>query len=441
MLARIGLAAATFAALAVLPALVPTSAAASTVSYQLTLTESAPTMTFGGATPSFRAYLTPPADDPPLKFGAFYLTVDSIDSTRYEGSISGTSPYMLYETGINPPVVGQHTVVANYQSPNHGLLTSAPVTLTVLKTTAPIGCVNYKVENTYVPNTPFTIEVVPGYTNAPAEVKNGTFTLTFSGARTFTTANLTANSAGQISASLPPAYGIYQAKCGFSSSASYNPTEAPMNVPTVIVSARNAVGGIAVYTNPTPVTHGPMITWEVVVSARSGLPTPTGYVGLTIDGAYTKLVALGAEGSVTFQAFAPAFRPSASIRVDYMGDPTYVDSFVDLPMSTPPIPGTGSPSAGTGSATAGTGSATAGIAQPNSTPSSTPTPVTTESPTAPPVSMAMSSPSHPASVALMTSTGQSKSSGKSAFYLVGALALLTLIGLGSGLAWRRRRRA
>jgi hypothetical protein len=209
MLARIGLAAATFAALAVLPALVPTSAAASTVSYQLTLTESAPTMTFGGATPSFRAYLTPPADDPPLKFGAFYLTVDSIDSTRYEGSISGTSPYMLYETGINPPVVGQHTVVANYQSPNHGLLTSAPVTLTVLKTTAPIGCVNYKVENTYVPNTPLTIEVVPGYTNAPAEVKNGTFTLTFSGARTFTTANLTANSAGQISASLPPAYGIY----------------------------------------------------------------------------------------------------------------------------------------------------------------------------------------------------------------------------------------
>src|SRR5467141_4022538 len=112
MWSRFGLTAAIFATLPIVGAFVPASAFAATVSYQLTVTESTPTMIYGEASPSFRAYLTPPSDDPPVGgIMPFYLTVDSQTIT---GFLSGTNPYTLYVGPLGPPPlsVGQHSVLA-----------------------------------------------------------------------------------------------------------------------------------------------------------------------------------------------------------------------------------------------------------------------------------------------------------------------------------------
>jgi hypothetical protein len=434
MWSRFGLPAAIAATLAIVRAFVPTSAVAATVNYQLTVTESAPTMVYGNPTVSFRGYLTVPSDDPPLAWNTpFYIAVDS---QTYSGSVSGTYPtYTLYQAGlVSPgPSVGQHSVTAQYLSPKHGLLTSAPVVLTVLKTTPSLDCTITNITNTYAVNTPFTIHVQFGGINGAVDIQNGTFSITFIGPRTFTSPNLSANSAGQVFASAPSATGVYQTKCAFSGTGSVNPVETHLNIPTIIVSANNPVGGISLYTNPTPVTHGPMITWEVVVSPRSGLPTPTGNIGVDIGVSYTKLMPLGPGGRMTFQAVAPTLYPSDTIRVWFMGDPVYASSSADFPLTTPPIPGNAVPSTGTAVSNAGSAPTT-------TTPAPTPTPTAAESPTALPQAIVLPSPSNRFNGALAGSTEHSRPGGVRALYLVGALASLTLVGLAGGLAWRQRRR-
>jgi hypothetical protein len=80
-------------------------------------------------------------------------------------------------------------VVAKYLSPKHGWLTSAPVVLTVLKKTPVLSCYTINVTNTYAPSTPLTIRVEFSNTNAPIDIQDGTFSITFTGPRTFTSAN------------------------------------------------------------------------------------------------------------------------------------------------------------------------------------------------------------------------------------------------------------
>ncbi len=409
-----------------------TGASAAGVDSQLTVTESAPTITYGDWTPSFVAHLTVASDDPPLAGNTpFYVAVDS---QNYGGSISGNYPtYSLYVGPQPPPLpsVGQHAVVAKYLSPKHGWLTSAPVTLTVLKKTPVLSCYITNVTNTYAPNTPLTIRMEFSNTNAPVDIQNGTFSVTFTGPRTFTSANLRADSAGQIFLSVPPATGSYHGSCAFSGTSSFNPVDGYLNIPTIIVSANHAVGRISLYTNPTPVTQGVMTSWKVVVSARSGLPTPTGNIGLRIGASYTKVIALEGGGSVTFQAVAPGLGPSSTIVVAYYGDPVYAASSADFPLTTPPI---------SAAPTAPTVVANAAAATAAPTPASTPTPAATESPTGAPQAIALPSASHRFQPVLASSTGSSQRGGVSTPYLLGALATLTLLGLGAGLAWRQRRR-
>ena len=410
----------------------PTGASATGVDYQLTVTESAPSMTYGDLTPSFVAHLTVPSDDPPLAFNTpFYV---AIDSQNYSGSVSGTFP--TYTLSVSPqpppsPSAGQHAVVAKYLSPKHGWLTSAPLVLTVLKKMAVLSCYTSNVTNTYAPNTPLTIRVEFSNTNAPVDIQNGTFSVTFTGPRTFTSANLSANGAGQIFVAAPPAAGVYRVRCAFSGTSSFSPVDGYMGVPTIIVSANHPVGRISLYTNPTPVSQGVFTSWLVVISARSGLPVPTGDISIRIGTAYTKIIALEAGGRVTFQAVAPTLGPSSVITVWYHGDPVYAASSANFPLATPPISSYAAP--GAGSAVSNAASATA-----SPTPAPTPTPAATESPTAAAQAIALPSASHRFDAALASSAGQR---GGVVSYVLGALAGVTLLAVGAGLAWRLRRRS
>jgi hypothetical protein len=417
------------AAALVIAAVLPAAASGTATNGEITLTAGgSTTMTYGESSPTFRSVLTLPSGDPPPTDMTFYFLVDSQMDV---GSVSWSNPtWTLFENGFGPPPlsVGQHAVVAQYKSPSH-VLTSAPVILNVLKKTPGLDCSINNVTNTYATNTPLTITVGFSNTNAPVDIQNGTFSITFTGPRTFTSANLRANSAGQVFASIPSARGIYQTRCAFSGTASFNSVATQMNMPTVVVSANNQPGRIALYTNPTPVTHGPNITWRVVVSARPGLPTPTGNVSVDIGRSYTKLMALGSGGIVTFQAVAPSQESLASIRVWYYGDPVYASAGADFPPTTPPIPGDPATSADT-------------AAQRSSRPSAgtvSATPGASESPVPSAVSIALPSPSNRLGAALVGSAGRPVPDGRPAL-AAGAIALLTLVGLGAGLAWRRRQR-
>ncbi len=399
----------------------PTGASAAGADYQITVTESAPSMTYGDLTPSFVAHLTVPSDDPPLAGNTpFYV---AIDSQNYAGSLSGSFPTYTLFVALPPPSpsVGQHAVVAKYLSPNHGWLTSAPVVLTVLKKTAVLSCYTTNVTNTYAPNTPLTIRVEFSNTNAPVDIQNGTFSVTFTGPRIFTSANLSANSAGQIFVSTPPATGTYHVRCAFSGTSSFNPVDGYMGVPTIIVSANNPVGRISLYTSPTPVSQGVLTSWKVVVSARSGLPAPTGDISIRIGSSYTKVIPLEAAGSVTFQAVAPTLGPSSVITVWYDGDPVYAASSANFPLATPPISAYSAPSAGTAVSTAASASATP-------TPASTPTPAASESTTAATQAIALPSASHRFDPALASSTAQHGGVGP---YVLGAVAQSTAVAAGA----------
>ena len=419
---KLGLLATLSAAVAGVAVLIPAGVSATSFTYQISLTESSSFMVYSGQSPSFRGSLTPPSDDPSIAWNSVFVAVDSVN---YLASVSGIGPtYSFYLGGLDPtsPPVGVHSVVAKYLSPNHGWLISAPLTLRVDKSTPTLSCSIDNFANTYAPGAHLTIIVSFSNTNVAVDIQNGTFSFIFAGTRTFTFANLKANSAGDVITSTPSVTGIYQAKCRFSGTSSFNSVEERLSTPTIIVSGNHRPGGIALYTNPTPVTHGPMITWEVIVYAGSGLPTPTGRIALRIGGAYTYPIALAAAGRVTFRTVAPYVRPSDTIRVFYYGDRVYAFASATFPLTTHPIPVT---------------------AAATPTPAVTPThgPAAKPSPTpGPPTSSPSPSDQFNAVTVLASSNGPSSPGGSSALYWVAAAASLTLIGLGSGQAWRRRRR-
>lgn len=216
----------------------------------------------------------------------------------------------------------------------------------------------------------------------------------------------------------------------FSGTSSFGPTG--FSFGNVIVSPANQVGGIALYTNPTPVTNGPLITWKVVVSGRPGLPAPTGDIRVMLAGSTSSPVPLSG-GVATFQLVAPYVQPSDIITVWYYGDPVYAASSAKFSLNTSPISNSAPPSAVPASVPPQT-------AQQNPTPAASPTQSTPDSPTPSPSSNASQSPNHRLNAVLSNSKNPSIPGGGGTLYLVGAAALLMLVGLGSRLAWHRRRR-
>jgi hypothetical protein len=448
---KLGLLGAAVAVLAWAAPFVPAgaSAAASSIpsGFQITVSESAPSMVYGGPSPSFRASVTESPDDviPVNTFPVFYLLVDS---QTIGGDVSGSAPtYSLSVSGlagIAPLSGGQHSVVAQYVSHKHGLVTSAPVTLTVLKGTPILNCAGGSVPPTSSPNAPFMVSTSFGGINAPVDWQNGTFAVIFTGAQTFTMGGLAANSAGQVMATTPSVPGVYQVKCSFSGTGSVNPVEARLGTPTIIVTANHATGGIQLRTDPTPVTGGQQTTWNVVVLGGSGLPAPTGTVSIRIGSYFTSAIALSGGGSVTFQTYpASGSFAGSSIRVWYSGDPVYAAAGADFSLSTPPISGSaGSPVAGH------PGSPIAAVAGPSQTAAPDPAtvPGSPAAMAAPGGQTAETRPAagpssvRPATSSLVLSPARLVAYGGGVRSLIGVVVLVTLIGLGLGVAWRRRRR-
>jgi hypothetical protein len=412
----------------------PTRVQAATFTYELSVSESSPTWVFGQPSPSFRASLIPPSDDPPLTGNTSYYI--KVGSTSYVGSSSSMPPReLLYLAGIGSTALapGQYPVVAEYLSPNHGWLTSAPITLTVVKATPDLQCQVSSTIYVHPPNAPLTISANPG-------LAGGTFTVSFTGPRTFTSAPAQADSSGHFAITTPPAPGVYQVSCNFSGSATQSAGSAPLYSRQITISASNAIAGVTVFTDPAPLTSFVPTTYQVIVAGRPGLPPPTGTIGLTIDTYFTKLdIALGSDGKATFQATNPPIPSSASLQVLYTGDTVYATSVVSLSQKTAPIPHPGgSSNLGTAPITPSSGNANAGTVPGMSNPTPSPTQGdVTPTPTA--TSRASGSRSN--SDLAKTAAGAPNGPPGPLPYIVALLVgLVALTGMGSRMAIRRRRR-
>lgn len=407
------------------------SAAPSTIpsGYQISVSESAPTMVYGEQSPSFRASLTVPADEVGFNPVNFNLL---IDSQLYAGTVSGSSPaYSLYVSGFvpTPPLSGgQHSVFAQYASPKNGLVTSAPVTLTVLKATPVLSCGLANYAPTFAPNTQLTITTSFSNVNAPVDWTKGTFALTFSGTQTFTVGGLAADGSGRFVATTPAVPDVYQTRCSFSGTSSVNPVEAALGTPTLIVSSNHPIGGIQLRTDPAPVRDGVSVTWNVVVLGGSGLPAPTGTIDIRVGGYFTSPIALAGGGGVTLQTNpAPGLFGTSPIRIWYSGDPVYAASGSDFPLTTSPLSGGGSAPSGAGTAPSLTTNTDSPVATPTASQTAEARPAQASRAQTDPARQAL----RPASLVAYGDGGR---------YSVGAMVLVLLIGLGGGVAWLRRRR-
>lgn len=322
-------------------------AEAATQYSQLTVSESASTMTYGGTSPSFRASLTPPADDPPVTgVTPYYFT---IGSTNFGGSLTSVSaPYSLFLSGISSTALqaGQYNVVANYQSPKHGLLTSAPVTFTVQTATPQLQCGVVGGGYNFPASSPLAIGV--------SGVTSGMFSVTFTGPETMTSAPQPLDGNGQFVVPAPSVTGNYAPTCTFAGSDIYGPATVPFGMRVLTISASHQVAGITLFTDPAPLKSFAPTTWEVMVAGQPGLPAPTGDVSLRVGNAFLRqFVPLGPDGTAIFTATSPAADPFGGIQIGYMGDTVYAPSNARFSIVTAPIPRASSAGAATGSSPAG----------------------------------------------------------------------------------------
>ena len=305
-------------------------------SYQITVTESTPTMTYGESSPSFQAQLTIPANDPLTNPANFYIMVDS---QPYGGDISGIAPtYSLYVGGLDPTMtlsVGQHSVVAVYYSLQlMKMIESTPITLTVIKSTPALTCFINNLAYTYAPSTRLTIAMSFSNTNTPVDWQNATYTIKFVGVRTFIRANLKPDSSDQVVALTPSVTGSYQLQCIFNGTSSFNP--AGFNLGVLV--SHNYKPNIKLYTKPETLKAGQPFIFYIVVSGRRGLPAPTGDIDISIGTSYGLSATLGPGGKVTVQGNAPTFLSGADIAIFYFGDSVYTSYFTHFSLKNPPIP-------------------------------------------------------------------------------------------------------
>jgi hypothetical protein len=324
-------------------ALIPTGASASDASlppgFQITVTESRPNMVFGEPSPSFRIEVTVPPDDTPptnVQRPVFLL----VDGSRVAnvGDVTGLSnSFFLPLLPASPPLsVGQHSVAAMYASPTFGDLTGPAITLTVEKATPVLQCGIANPTPTFAPGASVTIGTTFSNVNIPVGFQDGTFSLTFSGAQTFTVDGLKADGSGNLVATLPSVPGSYEGTCSFSGTSSVNAVQARLdNGVPVIVSTNRAIGGIKLSTEPAVLTSNVTMTWHVTVLPGPGLPAPTGFISIRLGAQFTPIIALSDGGSVTFTTTPTSFNGVTAIKVFYDGDPVYAPSSASFPLDNP----------------------------------------------------------------------------------------------------------
>jgi hypothetical protein len=327
--------------------------------YSLTVTESTSTITYGDTDLTITAQLTVPTGEHPLANPAlFNFKIDSQDfgPDRTAGS-DPTYTFTLKGVDLSGAYMlsaGQHTVVADYYSiPLSQTLESDPITLTVQKRPPLIGCQltgGLVLINSQVP---FGVQTNQVNSSIQVDWQDATYTIAFVGPQTFTYTNLTADSEGRGTVSTPPVPGTYHVRCTFNGTSNFSAVTSDPSI-TVIVSAGNQPV-IKLYSNPTTIKGGQSTTLEIVVSGTSGLPTPTGQVGLYMGNMFIRPFNLGAGGRSVIQTTFPSTLPANIIQVMYFGDTVYAESYTNFSLTNPPLPaGSGQPTPVSTSTTTGT---------------------------------------------------------------------------------------
>ena len=294
------------------------------------------------------------------------LTIDSDPGDTW-GANSQSAPapntcvYTFNGMGWNNYTPGVRTATAE-ATVGGQVVATASVTFTVNKVVTSISCF----VNTPGPNfqTGSTLQVVAdvqgpssGYT---PDWTQSTFDVTFTGPQSVTYTNVTPDTApgtGWLTVRAPATPGQYNMTCTFDGYGEYAPSTSG-NVPEDI-SAFNAVGGVALYTNPTTYNPNKSCDMYIVVHAAPGGPTPTGSIAITIGPSSTALIALAADGTVLVHLGPPLQWSGNQINVFYYGDPSYRSTSTNFSFTNPPIPGSGDGGGSGGGSPQATASATA----------------------------------------------------------------------------------
>jgi hypothetical protein len=244
--------------------------------YTFTLTESTSSMYYGNLSPTFQAFLTVPANEPPMPADGINVVVDG--GLTIGGTITGSAPnYTLTVPGATWRFLpGPHTVVAQYLSvPLNQYIYSQQLTFNVNKGNATLRCdiANYLTygTNTYAANAPLQMNFIVhnSYTggNLDVDVQNATYTVIFVGAKTFTYANIrppAPNFNFEIIQG-PSVPGHYAMRCIFNGTGLFSSTEADTDVtllstsssptPTPTPTPANQQPGPGSTTTPAASTH------------------------------------------------------------------------------------------------------------------------------------------------------------------------------------------
>lgn len=236
-------------------------AAPSANGYSLTLTESTSSMYYGNLSPTFQAFLTVPANEPPMPTYGITLVVDGALSIT--GDITGSAPDYTLTVPASPLwrfEPGLHTIVAKYLSvPLNQYIYSQQLTFTVNKGNATLTCpignpLPPYDTNTYPANATLDMGflVHNSYTGGTidVDVQNATYTVIFVGAQTFTYANIKPIDVNFTYAPItgPSVPGDYNMRCIFLGTGLFSQTE---------VDTRVTLQSTSSTPSPTPASQQP----------------------------------------------------------------------------------------------------------------------------------------------------------------------------------------
>jgi hypothetical protein len=310
-----------------------------------------PSFTYGGTpAPKFLATVTIPA---PYSGNYFLQASVQFDSGQSVGndSIPRPSPNnttFLFGFDTNGTVLpaGTRTATARFFDPaTSTVYYSVPLAFTIGKATPALGCSAGPFGSLYRPGQALQIgmSLTGGNPLAPVDWQNATYTVTFVGPSTVTTAHLVPDAQDMVTVTTPTQIGYYQLTCVFSGTSLFTSATVTGNSQAIIISEEHQLGPVQLFSNPTTLTTSQPADLYVVFHAAAGLPTPTGYFGITLGSAYTKIMPLGPNGDLLVH-LGPIYSllGVTKISLDYHGDPYYEATVIDFPLTNPPIPSGGS---------------------------------------------------------------------------------------------------
>jgi hypothetical protein len=367
--------------------------------------------------------------------GGIYVHVSNGGSYQVNwvsNSADGLTFTYAGDIGYGDP--GGFTANTSYENPDtHITTTSNTISFTVVKGPSTDGCTPPP-PNPVVVGTSFQVDVS---LNGNTVVTSENFTLSLSGPVTTPPVTLNTNGSSVLTMTAPTTTGTYSLICTFDGNARYNGSS--VTIPNAVIVKGNAhIAGIRLYTNPTTVRLGVVLTFYIVLLPAPGGPTPTGSIAISLGdpvkyGYFSyQPVSVGANGDTLVQLDPlPVYGsvPISPITISYSGDLHYLSSGATFTLTNPPIPGS-APHSGT---TVGSkGGKSGGSATPTTT-TGTPTPTVEPSPTA----TVIASPTPTPSTALSDTFAGVPAP---LLWLTGGLGALIVLGAAAGLLFYLRKR-